>query len=93
MGYGVLLDKMNGNQKMSKSKWIAFVTPKAYSKFDLSKIPDHMANDIEIVATKEIYMNMIDPEWTEERCDDTLYIIERQHFEWNKTFSLKLKAN
>jgi hypothetical protein len=78
---------------MSNSKWIAFVTPKAYSKLDLSKIPEHMANDIEIVATADIYMNMLDPEWTEERCDDTLYIVERKHFEWNKTISFKLKDN
>lgn len=75
---------------MNNSKWITFVTPKAYSKLDLTKIPEHMRNDIEIVATTQIYMNMIDPEWTEERCDDTLYIIERKRFEWNRpTFKLK----
>lgn len=75
---------------MSKSKWIAFVTPKSYNKLDLTNIPEYMQNDIEIIATADIYMNMFDPEWTEERCDDTFYIIERKHFEWNKpTFKLK----
>lgn len=66
---------------MSNSKWIAFVTPKAYSKIDMSKFPEHMRNDIEIVATKDIYMNLMDPDWTEEMCDDTCYICEREYFE------------
>jgi hypothetical protein len=65
-----------------KSKYICFVTPKSYELIK-SKIPEKFS-DIEIIATPDIYMNLFDSSWNEERCDNTAYIVERSHFEFNK---------
>lgn len=73
------------------TKWLAFVTPKTYSKFDKSKLPDYTNGDIEIIATVDIYMNMIDDDWTEEMCDDTCYIVERKYFESTNKNIFELK--
>ena len=56
-------------------------TPRACSKIyeDESKIEEikkrFKASNIKIIPTVEIYMNQLDPNWNEERCDNTLYII------------------
>ena len=62
-------------------------TPKAYNK--VRKIIEERddlkqklgANDIEVVACIEIYMNLMDPTWTEDRCDDTVYFIPKSQME------------
>lgn len=58
------------------------MTPKSYDLVK-SKIPTKFS-DIEIIPCVDIYMNLLDPEWTEARCDDTCYIVERKNFEFNK---------
>lgn len=64
-----------------KSKYICFVTPKAFATIDKEKFKD---KDIDVIFTGDIYINMLDPNWTEEKCDNTAYIIEREYFEKNR---------
>ncbi len=46
------------------------------NKFTIEKIKEKFkAKDIKILPTVEIYMNTLDPRWTEEMCDNTVYVI------------------
>lgn len=62
------------------TKYVCFVTPKAFVTIDVaSKIPADL-QDIEILPTHNVYMNMMSG-WTSDECDGVAYIVEREHFE------------
>lgn len=61
------------------TKYLGFVTPKAYSTLKIDTIPQEFA-DIEIIPTAMVYMNMMD-DWTEDECDSTLFIVQRKKME------------
>ena len=71
-----------------KSKYIGFLTPKCFANLEKSKIPEHLS-DVELVPTVDVYMNLLDPDWTEEMCDNRIYFVERESFEKN-TLRFKL---
>jgi hypothetical protein len=58
-----------------KSKYIVYVTYKAFSRINTDTIPEAY-KDYEIVPTSDIYMNMLGG-WTEDECDNVAYIVER----------------
>lgn len=61
-----------------QSKYIAFVTPKVY--YELMRNDDLLKeyrNDIEIISTNMIYMNMMGG-WTEEECDSVVYLVPKE---------------
>lgn len=61
---------------MSDKKYVLYCTPKAASKLQTDKLPPPY-NNVEIIPTNEIYINMLYSSWTEEECDNTAYIVEK----------------
>ena len=61
---------------MNNKKYILYCTPKTASKLQIDKLP-HPYNNVEIMPTNEIYINMLYSSWTEEECDNTAYIVEK----------------
>jgi hypothetical protein len=62
---------------MTDKKYKLYCTPKAASKLQIDKLPSPY-NDIDtlqIIPNIEIYMNMVHSSWTEEECDDMIYIV------------------
>jgi len=49
-------------------------TPKCFHDY-FQKYPDIM-DEYKFEITPWIYMNMADPDWTAERCDQTIYIVD-----------------
>lgn len=63
------------NKKQPKYK--IYVTPKVYNQLkDLNLLPQDK-NDIEIVSTDMVYMNMMGG-WTEEECDSVVYLVPKE---------------
>lgn len=63
--------------------YLLFCTPKAAYKIQKEGLPEAVQDwDIEIVPTSQIYMNMADG-WTEEKCDDTIYLVDKESFSVN----------
>lgn len=60
----------------SDKQYVAYCTYKAYDKAK-DVIEQLKANNITLVATYYVYMNMIGG-WTEEQCDDVIYIVEKE---------------
>lgn len=74
--------------EQNKSKYIVFVTPKAFSTLNKDVLPE----DVEIVATPWIYMNLMEEGWDADRCDSIAYIVERESFKENK-LEFKIKGD
>lgn len=63
-------------------KYIIIGTPKAINKIskDLNKLPEHV-KEYRLEATSDVYINMMGEDgWTEEECDDVVYIMEDKDF-------------
>lgn len=73
---------------MNKTKYVGFCTPVGFDKFKDRIDEIRTKVDIDITPTHHVYMNLMDPSWTSEKCDETLYVVERKYFE---TQSLILK--
>lgn len=60
----------------SDKQYVAYCTYKAYDKAKdtIKKLKEY---NITLVATYYVYMNMLGG-WTEEECDDVIYIVEKE---------------
>lgn len=75
--------------KLNK-EYEAYCTYIAYEKAKdvITKLKEY---NITIVPTHYIYMNMMGG-WTEEQCDDVIYIVEKEKTEWKADhLTLRLK--
>lgn len=69
--------------------WLLFCTPKCAYNLDLDKLPEQFKGaGIEIVATHHIYMNLVDPSWTIDKCDTVVYLVKKEEFESNNLLKL-----
>ena len=73
----------------SNKEYVAYCTQKAHEKAK-DVITKLEAYNITLVPTHYIYMNMMGG-WTEEQCDDVIYIVEKENTEW-KTDHLTLRT-
>lgn len=60
-------------------KYTCYVTPKGYTKLKerIDANPEYF-KDMEICVTNSIYLNTIDPKWTQEEWDNMCYIVGKE---------------
>jgi len=64
---------------VNNKKYLLFCTPKTAAKLQVDKLPSpyNEIDNIEIAPTKEIYINTLFDSWTDEECDDMVYLVEK----------------
>ncbi len=71
---------------------VIFLTPKAYSRLELGHYIKNLEElGIEVCTTPMVYMNMSEG-WTEEECDNAVYIMPKTNVE-SQTNGLNFKKS
>lgn len=82
---------MSENTVEERKTFLLFCTPKCAAGLEIHKLPEPYNGkaSVEIVPTIAVYMNLMDPTWTEAECDNVVYLVEKESFFTN--FPLKFK--
>lgn len=84
-----------GPANFSNERILVFCTPKTAARIEKHKLPAPFdQSELKIIPCSEVYINLLDPEWTEEMCDNMLYFLpEKVFLENNRGVSYKMDYN
>lgn len=84
-------EQKEGGEKIKT--FLLFCTPKCAAGLEVHKLPEPYNGkaEIKVVPTTAVYMNLLDPNWTEVDCDNTVYLVEEESFLANLPLKFKTK--